>query len=107
MPRIGFFILALHIFHNSIVLDNVSGALGKIDITGWENVYDDKRKELQQFVNNDAQLQVLESVVGEWSAVVWRDCIHTMDFLFFSFSLCFVIALLLSVILFLLLLLLL
>ena len=64
MPPIELYILALHIFHNSIVLGNVSGILGRINITGW-NVNDDKRKSLQLFVNNDAQLKTLRSVVVE------------------------------------------
>ena len=64
VPRIEFYMLALHIFYNSIVLGNVSGTLGRIDITGWD-VNDDKRQNLQLFVNNDAQLKELKSVVVE------------------------------------------
>ena len=37
----------------------ISGTLGRIDITGWDNVNDYKRKVLQKFVDNDAQLKEL------------------------------------------------
>ena len=54
----------------SVLIGNdISGTLGQIDITGW-NVNDDKRKSLQQFVNNDAQLKELKLVVVEWNSVV-------------------------------------